>query len=257
MESGSKLVFVSYSRKDEPIVMLLRQVMRATGTEVWCDIHSIDPGADWEAELHAALMRADIFAVFWSRNAAASEWVEKEYRMALQGTARIIPIRIDDTPLPLRLQKFQAIDGRKIFATSKSEKRRVFWTAVIKTTRQVAALTAMCVFWIVLFFLAMPPSLPVTTRGLISVVTSWSFSSFLVVMKKLSKQPERESYTIEARYGKQGASSREYPRAARRYGKRQDRRKVEVRPPDSNHEEMKRREIERVRREWQQLVHGD
>jgi len=38
--------------------------------------------------------------VFWSSAAASSEWVEREWRSALEANKKIVPMLLDDNPLP-------------------------------------------------------------------------------------------------------------------------------------------------------------
>jgi hypothetical protein len=51
--------------------------------------------------------------VFWSKHAAESSWVKEEWEVALQIGKRLVPVPIDDTPLPAGLSQFQALTNLK------------------------------------------------------------------------------------------------------------------------------------------------
>jgi len=76
-------IFVSYSRKDKAVVDAYRVAQLALGNQVFIDTYSIRVGENWRAALAEAIDRADVFQLFWSRNAAASENVQDEWDYAL------------------------------------------------------------------------------------------------------------------------------------------------------------------------------
>ena len=70
----------------------------------------LEPGKRYEPEIYDYIdNKADVFLLFWSKNAAASEWVKKEYTRALQRQKRdarpavrrpeIIPVPLE-SPIP-------------------------------------------------------------------------------------------------------------------------------------------------------------
>jgi len=55
-----------------------------------------------------------------------SEWVEREYKMAIAASKRIVPICLDDTPMPSELSKFHASkDILSLFRSSQAEQARI------------------------------------------------------------------------------------------------------------------------------------
>lgn len=104
-----RTVFISYSRTDRDAVDQAVDLLRAGGVRVFLDIASIEFGDRWKDALQEALRRCERVMVFWSRAAAASEWVEREWRCALELGKRIVPTLLDLTPLPAELAEFQAV----------------------------------------------------------------------------------------------------------------------------------------------------
>jgi hypothetical protein len=78
---------------------------------VFFDQDSISPGADWKTALEAGLNKAKAIFLFWSRNAAESMEVEREWRAALNGKKIVVPVLLDNTPLPVELRRYQWIDA--------------------------------------------------------------------------------------------------------------------------------------------------
>jgi hypothetical protein len=78
-----RLVFPSYSHKDSWIVERLEAYATAFGDEYLRDANRLRSGQSWSNELEEFIHRADVFQLFWSENAAASQNVEKEWKCAL------------------------------------------------------------------------------------------------------------------------------------------------------------------------------
>jgi hypothetical protein len=99
--------FVSYSSADRPEVLRRVQGMKAAGITVFQDILELDPGDRWERRLYEEIDRCDVFFLFWSSTARASEWVNREIEHALdhqrassRGLPEIKPVPIEGPPLP-------------------------------------------------------------------------------------------------------------------------------------------------------------
>ena len=104
--------FVSYSTADRRFVEPIVQVLRTATTDVFLDRDSIAPGDKWKDVLTERLQTADTLVLFWSHNAEKSKWVTREWHTAAGAGKRILPVLIDDTPLPEALGDFQWIDFR-------------------------------------------------------------------------------------------------------------------------------------------------
>ena len=76
-------IFCSYSRRDEDIVRRVEAVCKLLGFDYIIDKKALKSGQRWEQELARLIEKSDIFQLFWSKNAASSKNVEKEWRYAL------------------------------------------------------------------------------------------------------------------------------------------------------------------------------
>lgn len=77
--------FISYASADRAKV-----VARIQGIQLACpdmdlffDVESLRRGESWENRLYQEIAGRDLFYLFWSKNAATSEWVKKELQYAL------------------------------------------------------------------------------------------------------------------------------------------------------------------------------
>lgn len=104
-----RTVFVSYSRKDSLQVEQAVELLEAGGADVFRDIDDIQYGDRWEDVIREKLAEAERILVFWSINAQLSEWVGREWSIAITMQKRIVPILLDQTPLPTELGQFHAL----------------------------------------------------------------------------------------------------------------------------------------------------
>lgn len=111
-KSPTTRIFISYSRKDATLVHYTVALIRALDVSAFRDVDSIKPGSLWENEIGKALRRSDKVFVFWSKNASESQAVRAEYQLADELGKIIIPIILDNTPVPDVLAKYQWIDKR-------------------------------------------------------------------------------------------------------------------------------------------------
>lgn len=105
-------VFASYDRVDEQLVASIVSLIRALGSRVFMDVDSIVPGDQWRPVLTRALGEAAIIVVFWCAHSAGSGEVKGEFESAHAQRKRIIPVLLDDTPLPAILAQYQYLDFR-------------------------------------------------------------------------------------------------------------------------------------------------
>jgi hypothetical protein len=99
--------FVSYSSQDRAEVLRRVQAFRIAGLSVFQDILDLEPGDRWARALYREIDNCDVFLLFWSKAAAASEWVAKEIAYALERKAgsddkppAIQPVPIEGPPPP-------------------------------------------------------------------------------------------------------------------------------------------------------------
>ena len=104
-----RTVFVSYSRKDSDRIQQAVALLEAGGAQVFRDIDDIEFGDDWEEVITRKLQECERVMIFWSANAKASDWVGREYTIALTQQKRLVPVLLDSTPLPPELSKYHAL----------------------------------------------------------------------------------------------------------------------------------------------------
>jgi TIR domain len=105
--------FASYATTDRRNVLgRVRSLQIHTGIDVFFDCLSIRPGEQWKSEIVKQIRDREIFWLFWSRRARKSNWVEWEWRQALDAkTLRGIqphPLEPSDlAPPPPELEDLQ------------------------------------------------------------------------------------------------------------------------------------------------------
>lgn len=133
--------FLSYAKERLGEVRPVHQFIGAVGMESWLDKESLVGGDVWDVERRAAQDDADLFLAVVSR-----EWntrdgvIHRELRDALAkakdkrpGRLFIVPLRLDDVPLPDELAGHHAID---LFAAD--------WKARLARTLEKAAQQQQC-----------------------------------------------------------------------------------------------------------------
>ena len=109
-------VFLCHSSHDKPIVRELYQKLSAEGwIDAWLDEKKILPGQDWNMEIEKAVETSNIVLVFLTNNSVNKEgYIQRELRLVLdvalnmtEETIFVIPLKLEDCPVPRRLQTWQ------------------------------------------------------------------------------------------------------------------------------------------------------
>ncbi|MDP5102305.1 MAG: toll/interleukin-1 receptor domain-containing protein, partial [Erythrobacter sp.] len=102
------LIFLSYSRPDQPSARPVIDLLESGGFDVWWD-GRLEGGENFLQTTEAALEGADCVVVLWSATSVASNWVRDE---AQRGRERgcLVPLSIDGTMAPLGFRQFQLLD---------------------------------------------------------------------------------------------------------------------------------------------------
>ena len=111
-------VFLCHAYEDNESAKALRDLLTSHGIDVWLDSENLLPGQIWREEIPEAVRSADVVIVCISQNSLDKEgYVQKEIRLALdvadekpEGTIFLIPARLEDCPVPRRLNDFQWVD---------------------------------------------------------------------------------------------------------------------------------------------------
>ena len=105
-------VFASYSDRDRAMIRPVVQLLRTARGWVFFAPDSIPAGSRWEKQLRRAVRRCRLMVVFWCRHSSDSEWVVQEYTLAIGLKKKVVPVLLDNTPVPEALEVFQGIDFR-------------------------------------------------------------------------------------------------------------------------------------------------
>lgn len=101
-------VFLSYAHEDHDAVERLVEALQEGGLSVFWD-RELRPGQRWSDVIEAALNASAAVIVVWSRASAGSSWVKAEAAAAMDRHA-LMPVRIDDVPIPLPFGQIQTAD---------------------------------------------------------------------------------------------------------------------------------------------------
>ncbi len=98
-------VFLSHNKADKDEARDIALILTVEGINVWFDEWEIGVGDSIVERINNGLLDCTHFAILWSENAARSNWVRREFQSTLAhaidiGKPRILPIRLDETPLP-------------------------------------------------------------------------------------------------------------------------------------------------------------
>lgn len=107
-------LFISYRRQDAAFVDKLQKALEKKGLVLWRDVSNVKAGDVWPTEFADYIHCSKVVLLIWSRVASQSKWVSDEISSAKQQHKKIIPVLLDDTPLPLALQVIQAITHKNI-----------------------------------------------------------------------------------------------------------------------------------------------
>lgn len=128
LERRYRHAFLSYASADRTEVLKRVQGLRAAGIDFFQDVLSLEPGEEWEQRLYDEIDRCDLFLLFWSSNAAKSEWVKRETERAVarqretDGSPEITPVIIEGpppaTPIPEPLRHMHFNDYAMLAAMS-------------------------------------------------------------------------------------------------------------------------------------------
>lgn len=111
-------IFISYATSDRDMARALASLLEGRGHSSFWD-RTILPGAKWDEVIEAALQRARVVVVLWSKAAVRSDWVKNEAGHAADRGV-LVPVLIERVEPPLRFRSIQAADLSKWDGTSTS-----------------------------------------------------------------------------------------------------------------------------------------
>ena len=144
-------LFLSYAREDRRRVEDLYDSLRAEGFSPWIDTRDIQAGSKWSTVIGNAIRNADYVLAFISKNSVSKRgFVQRELQIALsiltefpEDTIFLIPIRLDETPIPASLQDIHCVnffekDGwqRLLLALRRDAKRGEIQTSGVRKLKE-------------------------------------------------------------------------------------------------------------------------
>lgn len=100
-------VFISYSRKDQPVAEAIAAGLAALGLEVWWDRELLG-GEDYRKKTAKIIAKVPAAIVLWSRRSVESEWVVGE-AAAARDRRILIPVAIDGVDAPIDFRSLNTI----------------------------------------------------------------------------------------------------------------------------------------------------
>ena len=122
-------IFVSYAHKDRIYANGFVWLAKHSLSPVWIDRSGLKAGRPFPQSLMTAIESTSRFVLLWSSRAAASSWVEREWRYAVASDRLIAPVALDNTPLPLELETLHSF-------RSLHDDALLDWLSISDRTRQ-------------------------------------------------------------------------------------------------------------------------
>jgi predicted ATPase len=104
LDSPSSYVFLSYAGADRERALRFADLLEAHGISVWIDRKSIAGGTSWSAEIVRGIEECTSVVVLCSAAAMASPNVQQELQLAWEHRRAILPLHLDQTPLPRAIE---------------------------------------------------------------------------------------------------------------------------------------------------------
>jgi hypothetical protein len=104
--------FISHNAADKDLARLLAEALDLLEVDAWFDEWKIRPGDSIAGGIEEGLSTADVFLLLWSEASAGSNWVGAEvnaylHRRVADETLRIVPVMLDETPLPALVSDYR------------------------------------------------------------------------------------------------------------------------------------------------------
>ncbi len=111
-------VFISYAKEDYDLAEILYWDLKRSGYIPWLDKKELLVGQNWDFVLKTELREADFIVLILSNSSVQKRgYVQREFRLALEYYEEkldddifLIPIKVDNCKVPLKLTKFQWLE---------------------------------------------------------------------------------------------------------------------------------------------------
>ncbi|CAB3696954.1 hypothetical protein LMG26690_02419 [Achromobacter animicus] len=121
-----RVAFLSHSSADKAFIRQLAADLTANGISVWLDEQRIRVGDSIPEKIAQGLAESDYFLIGMSEKSSGSAWVQKELNHALmtevqRRNVHIMPLKLDDTPMPLIISDKKYADFSKSYKAGLDE----------------------------------------------------------------------------------------------------------------------------------------
>jgi hypothetical protein len=115
-----RVVFLSHSSKDKPIIRKLATDLTAAGVTVWLDEQKIRVGDSIPESIAQGLADSDFFLIALSENSTSSDWVKRELNSTLidavsRRKVRVLPVLLSPTDIPTIIRDMKYADFTKSY----------------------------------------------------------------------------------------------------------------------------------------------
>lgn len=119
-EANKRVVFLSHSSKDKPVIQKLATDLTAAGVEIWLDEQRIRVGDSIPEKIAQGLAASDFFLLALSTNSVESEWVKRELNQALiaeieKRSVVVLPVKLDSCEVPFLIKDKKYADLSKSY----------------------------------------------------------------------------------------------------------------------------------------------
>ncbi len=125
-DKDRRVAFLSHSSADKAFIRQLAADLTANGISVWLDEQRIRVGDSIPEKIAQGLAESDYFLIGMSHKSSESAWVQKELNNALMTEVQrrkvhIMPLKLDDTPMPLIIGDKKYADFSKSYKAGLDE----------------------------------------------------------------------------------------------------------------------------------------
>jgi hypothetical protein len=112
-------VFASHAYEDKPLNREICARLEEHGCRMWIDEDDLRVGDNLADGIFGAIDQADFVLALISANSVDSGWCRKEWSVAVnleiqRGVVVVLPVRLDDTPVPLLFRDKVHLDIRSM-----------------------------------------------------------------------------------------------------------------------------------------------
>jgi hypothetical protein len=115
-QASSQRIFLSFAYVDHELAERLAGALRDRGASVWTGLEQLQLGDPLANKIEGAIRGSDVFLVLVTPASVASAWVMRELSAAVKaqqgrGRTKVVPIRVDDAPMPAAMQDIVWLDA--------------------------------------------------------------------------------------------------------------------------------------------------